>query len=486
MWMENGAMTLATATASDSLIWRRSLVHQAPSSLYPGASAKVFDTRRNQIVWVDSSSGSAFSIRTIDSTSHALPSIPEGPSSSYAAIYDVVGDRVIVLGASGDVWSLSMSSTTSWTRIIPMNPIAGRSGHSAIYNSAEHSMVIFGGLASTGGNNFAEGWLDDVWALSLSGAPSWTNLVPNDPRPLSLTIDQRAVFDSTRDRVLYPPGKLEIHYPDWSWQMRTFETWALGLSGTARWERIPTEAAPPAQFGPALVYQPATDRLVLFGGSAAANAPVTQDVWSLGLAPPQWQTLDVAGTPPAECGNAVFVPNPDRMLAVAPTTTSTMHAGVFALSLNDQPAWSEVVTEGTASRFGWVAYAADANKLVLFGSPIYGNPLNAWSLDLNASPPRWQHVDTSGDAPGPARAGSAAYDPSLEAFVVSTPSDSPMPAACGTELESLWMLALNAPNRWQRVASHGIRPASARVLVSTPSGLIAISTGAWRLSIACH
>src|SRR5262249_21973435 len=52
-------------------------------------------------------------------------------------------------------------------------PPTTREGHSAIYDPVRDRMVVFGGF---GGGFYFNHLTNDVWALSLTGRPTWTQL----------------------------------------------------------------------------------------------------------------------------------------------------------------------------------------------------------------------------------------------------------------------------------------------------------------------
>jgi hypothetical protein len=480
-WLENKLFAVATASAGDVLTWTQHPIQPEKSSIVAGAAGKAFDEVRSRIIWVEATTGSALSIDISDGTLRTLPSVPVGASPSYSGVFDSQSDRVVLFGASGDVWTLSMTATTSWTRLAVANAIPGRFGHSAVYDGDKQRMVIFGGVAATGPNTFAEGWVDDVWALSLDAAPTWSNLVANDPRPMSLWIYDSAAYDSTHDAIIYVPSAFGDHFSPWSWASLPFVTWRLNLMPSARWERIQTTQSPPPGEPPAFVFHPGLDRFLLWGGGATPT-----DLWSLDLDPtPEWHALSSNGPPPLGSSRAAFVSSPDRMLVDSASMTSTTQPSLFSLSLDQQPTWLEVGTVGAPRLGGPIAYAPDANRVLVVGSASLTQPLDAWILDLDVTPPRWTHVGATGDLPPTNFLGSAAYDPLLRAFVVTTPGYFDITAGCGVEHEWLWMLPLDE-HRWRRIESRGVRPGFVRALVPTASGLVGIDSSAWSLSIQCR
>jgi len=93
------------------------------------------------------------------------------PRGWTGAVFDPVRDRLIVIGGLpgplGDVWVQSLSGTPQWTRLNPagVGP-SPRFAHSTIYQPGQDRVILFGG--------FDVAFRNDVWALSLSGTPTWT------------------------------------------------------------------------------------------------------------------------------------------------------------------------------------------------------------------------------------------------------------------------------------------------------------------------
>ena len=72
----------------------------------------------------------------------------------HAAIYDPVGQRMIVFGGwngagvyFAGVSQLSLSGSPAWSTIAAAGSPASRSGHSAVYDAARNRMLVFGGIS---------------------------------------------------------------------------------------------------------------------------------------------------------------------------------------------------------------------------------------------------------------------------------------------------------------------------------------------------
>src|SRR5262249_37577672 len=110
-------------------------------------------------------------------------------------------------------------------------------------------MVVFGG---EGG-----GYHNDVFALALSGTPSWSQLLvagmPPSPRTYA-----PAVYDPVRDRLVPSGGGASLSH--------LVHTWELSFAGTPAWASFSTSNHPGYAMGPA-VYDAPRDRMVTISGS---------------------------------------------------------------------------------------------------------------------------------------------------------------------------------------------------------------------------
>lgn len=213
---------------------------------------------------------------------------------SHTAIYDSGGDRLIIFGGYNgreffnDVWALDVStlSNTSWAKLNPTGPWpAPRAQHTAIYDSQNDRMVVFGGHSFH--YNF-----DDVWALDLTtpGAEAWTQLFPSGQDP-SARRWHTAVYDRDQNRMLvFGGGGNGGLFND---------LWSLNLTpGAEAWTPIAVAGTvPAARVQHTAVYDDENNRMVIFGGIAAGGFRSDTWVWNAGTS--QWAQLTGLGTPPA-------------------------------------------------------------------------------------------------------------------------------------------------------------------------------------------
>jgi hypothetical protein len=161
---------------------------------------------------------SAAASATMLATGDSMPSVRE----SHTAIYDPIRRRMIVFGGChlpevlGDVWALSLDASPRWTRLEATGPgPEPRYGHCAIYDPVGDRMIVFGGRNGT--TSFA-----DTWQLTLAGTPAWSPL-PSAVRPPA-EVAACMVYDSRRQRIVLV-GNAEADGETWVFPLADGTGW---------------------------------------------------------------------------------------------------------------------------------------------------------------------------------------------------------------------------------------------------------------------
>ncbi len=301
-------------------------------------------------------------------------------------IHDPPGGRMIVFGGLDDEHHYSNEvsafeiSTGTWSTLSPTGERpAGRSYHAAVFDPVQRRMIVFGGWAS--------GILDDVWQLSLSGTPAWTRLDPG-PGP-SPRAGCGAIYDAANQRMIVLGG---LDLDPYTGKL-SGEVWALSLSGTPSWSRLEPEGETPApRFAPSVAYDPAGPSLLLVGADDGSAG----ELWRLSLGGvPAWSRVAISGGPgtlrnePA----AGFDPASRRLLAFGGYTDWGMESELWILNLSGaSPAWTLATPKPSIpARWGAAsAMASDGRFFVYGGMGRYRKPLaDVWAIPA-ASPAAWQ------------------------------------------------------------------------------------------------
>ncbi len=341
---------------------------------------------------------------------------PPRGRAGHTAFYDPVRDRMVMFAGDGndfcgnDVWAMSLSASPAWSALPPSaGSPSGLSSPAIIYDPVRDRMLVFGGYG-------AGIYRNDVWALTLSGNPAWSALTPSGSPPVG-RLSHNAIYDPLRDRMVVFGGASNGSYHN--------DVWALTLSGTPAWSPLTPSGTPPTgRSGHAAIYDPVRDRMVVFGG-AVGSSSYRNDVWALTLSgSPAWSALTPAGSIPPELFNhtAIYDPARDRMIVFGGGESTTSYRNdVWALTLSGGSAWSKLATLGSppTGRIGHAAtYDPVRDRMVVFagydGPASYRN--DVWALTLSGSP-AWCALIPTGTAPS-RRVTRAIYDPERDQMVV--------------------------------------------------------------------
>jgi hypothetical protein len=373
---------------------------------------------------------------------------PPSERREHTAIYDPVRDRMLVYGGDDingsltNMWALSLSGDPEWEFVFGTGgPPAPRHDHTAIYDPVRDRMVVFGGY------NPSIGHLNDTWALSLAGSPAWSLLAPSGTPPAARS-GAAATYDPVRDRMVVFAGL--------STSGRENDVRALSLSGTPAWSAlVPAGGPPPQRFNHTMIYDPVRDHLVAFGGNATGR--FLNDVWRMSLpGSPAWAELTPAGGPPSGRMGAMAAYDPvrERMLVFGGIGVAGITSDVWALSLTGELSWTELAPTGTppdGRSMGAVVYDALRDRLVLFGGASGGTYYDeVWSLTLSETP-AWTPLSPTGTPPIGRHLFTAIYDPARDRIVIFGGND-----WSGLHGD-VWALSLGA-SHWTELTPAGTSP----------------------------
>ncbi len=254
-----------------------------------------------------------------------------------------------------DTWQRSLGSRGRWQLVTPIRPEAvpiAREGAAFALDRVGHRLVLFGGL--NGDTTLADVWTAD---LSRPGRPRWSQLcaptgIASCGAGPTARWGSHAVYDPDGDRFIVFGGSTGTG-------TSTNDVWALDLSGHPTWHELVVEGPRPvARWSAASGFDPVRRRLVVFGGQTgpdASGGTTLHDTWALSLdGTPRWTQLAVTGPQPAprrSPAGAVRISRKGTQLLVAmglTTTAGTHHRDVWSLDLgSDDATWHQLATDDT-------------------------------------------------------------------------------------------------------------------------------------------
>jgi hypothetical protein len=263
-----------------------------------GASTAVYDAPANQLIvygGCSASCGSPLSTVYVLTNANGLggtpawsESFPTNPIAREAqsAVYDPTTNSMITFGGGlaffgtdqndTNVLAPANGSSPTWTTLSTAGgPPPIREGHSAVYNSAKNTMIIFGGddaVSTCCPYDIVD--YNDVWTLSNAnghgGTPTWTQLQPQGTPPPTRT-DHSAVYDQSRN-VMYIFGGMSWSNTNQSWSWLG-DVWKLtnadGLgAGASTWTQIGQLGTPPGgNSSQGAGFDTVDQRMMIFGGT---------------------------------------------------------------------------------------------------------------------------------------------------------------------------------------------------------------------------
>ena len=338
----------------------------------------------------------------------------------------LVASFVVLISLSVPVFAAAVSfgpKEPAWLQLFPQGTSpAARAGYSLVLDTARNRLLMFGGYDGT--------YRNDLWALSLSGTPTWTQITPSGP-PVGRS-DHTAIYDPVRDRLWIFAGSDASGY--------RHDVYYLALASPTAWAPVtPAGTAPGNRRSHTAVYDPVADRMIVFGGYVYLN-----DTWTLSLSgTPTWTQLTPTGGPPSarQGHSACWDVAGNRMIVFGGDNGPNYLNDVWSLSFSGGAHWTSLSPSGVAPsggrRFHASAYDQAGNRFLCYGGQ--GDPGNqlfseVWSLSLDGSL-AWSQLLPSGPSPGKRTDVEGAYDGANDRMVVFGGSDS-----AGTFRNDVWAL----------------------------------------------
>ena len=309
-------------------------------------------------------------------------SAPEWPSArKYGAmVYDPTSKRIIMFGGAKkaydstdirQVWAYELANST-WHKLGWLEP---RFVLGAALDEESHRVILF--------------TRPTTWAYD-PVTDSWEQMRP-DEKPSPRKASQIA-YDAESDRIILFGGgqSSEDNYDD---------TWAYDYN-TDTWTEMQPEVSPPGRGYHGMVYDPVSDRVLLWGGGTDAGVSDLH-VWAYDYNTDAWTAKEPpANAPVYRAGFGWFYHSPSGRMMIFGGLSENYGA------LADQTVWAydyranswEALTPSTSpSKRAYcpMAYAPSVNKALLLGGELVSQTADeisdeTWVYDLAAN--EWENV----------------------------------------------------------------------------------------------
>ena len=309
----------------------------------------------------------------------------------HSTVFDPVSNRMIILAGQHaknfpddfDLWFAVYTPGSTALQMIPATLATGhpsaRFGHTAVLDSTNNRMVIFGGGTGT---STPGPCLNDVWLLQnangVSATPAWTQQRPGGTVP-SARFAPTAVYDATTNTmILFGGYDCSANYLNDVWILNN----ANGLGGTPTWTQLSVGGTVPSgREAATAVYDPTNNVMTIHGGDV--GTAVDGDVWVLSHAngmggTPTWTQLAPTGpAPAARSGHSAIYDAANNRMTVYGGQTSNSVSNLLndfwvltnANGIGGAPAWTQLTpqTPGAFRSFHTAVYDAAVNTMLIFG-----------------------------------------------------------------------------------------------------------------------
>jgi hypothetical protein len=297
------------------------------------------------------------------------------PRPRHAMVYDSKRNRLVMLfDVDGRVWTLNLGlSPPRWEPLESTGtPPAPRIWQAAIYDPVGDRLIMVGGEIDFNPS-------DTTWVLTFSDPPRWSVLdAPGDRPPPGG--NAAAIYDPVRKRLLEFGG-------NFSSEPMSNGLWELKLDGAPVWRRIHGAGVnPPAVGGCVFVYDAKRDRFIVHGGSG--NLGWSRSTY--GYYPTEdngeWVSLNVPDSethpPPVGATGGIYDPVWDRLLIVDGKYGST--AAVWTLNFSPELKWGKLPApdiQPLARTYLTSVYDPVLKRIIVFGGVLYNTVINdLWAL----------------------------------------------------------------------------------------------------------
>ena len=342
-----------------------------------------------------------------------------------------------------DLWALDLSGVPRWDSLAYSGTLpSGRSAHAAVYDQRRRTMTIVGGVAE-------RGFLDDfVWQLTFADSLVWSKPAIVGPQPQPRW-GHSAAIDPIADALIIFGGYAGGFAP-------LQDTWMLSLGDSMQWRiGASTGVAPPPRLSQSMVYDSMRARMILYGGIGSTEF---SDLWGYTTSA-GWFILSAQDSvPPPRTGHS---------LVYDPRTSTWLLFGGFdragnalndtwLLTMGNGPHWRQLPFLVSPPPRGYHSCVFDTTTetfIVFGGQNGSGSLADTWQLRISPQP-EWTALQPSGVSPSPRSGHAAAFDQTERILYVFGGNNDRVVNS------ELWSLHLNGVPTWHYVDVAGTPPSA--------------------------
>lgn len=250
----------------------------------------------------------------------------------------------------------------NWKRIETANSPEARYGHRMIFDKKRGKMLMFGGYDKK------ENLFGDTWEFD---GKNWKKLDVNAP---PIRRSPAVAYDEARGKVVLFGGLSSTGGIPRENELFLQDTWEFDGK---KWERM-AAAGPNPRYGPAMVYDPASKKIILFGGNDHSGN-IYGDTWEWDGK--EWKKLSETGVNPRATFELIHSRKRNSILLFGGFDRNNIYGDVWEWKSNR---WQKLdVPEMPKLFFPGVTFDTKRNALVMFGQSSAQGEGETWELDLS-------------------------------------------------------------------------------------------------------
>jgi N-acetylneuraminic acid mutarotase len=218
-----------------------------------------------------------------DSDGQTGPIVTGGTTTTKSQTNSTSSDTQTTTSETTPTTTTTEAGPLAWALLEPAGAVpTARDGHGMVYDTARGKYILFGGYA-------ADTLLNDTWEYD-PVANAWTNLNPSGELP-SARGSFGMAYDEARGQVILFGG--------WSEDLQLDDTWAYDPAVNTWTQLNPGGEIPTARAYHYMVYDPGTDKVILFGGWDDFVSAEIDETWAYDPQANTWANLAPAGDIPS-------------------------------------------------------------------------------------------------------------------------------------------------------------------------------------------
>jgi hypothetical protein len=224
-----------------------------------------------------------------------------------------------------------------------------------VWHGSNERIVVFGGESRRDSSQLRY-YLNDTWEWN---GKIWVQVYPGNPPPGRA--GHAMVYDSVADRVVVFAGKAGVDPDDEDLVLLRNDTWEL-VDGS--WRPVTSPAAPPARQQAGAAFEPANNRMVVYGGFDESG-DVRHDTWVLEGS--SWRMLATT----VAVNNPTMVHDPVRQQTLMLGVDADDETVMYELAGEE---WQQLTPENLPPcvGFGGMAFEQRFTRVVFQGGACFG------------------------------------------------------------------------------------------------------------------